>query len=95
MISKFRGEIAAHWRRLVLHRNGYVAHLDLTKSPRIEQDKLTYLDMRHALELAQRIYAGYQGERTPAVLSLMFEPSGLRSEPDQFLRVHFELEADE
>ena len=47
-----------------------------------------------ALELAQRIYGGYRGEGTPAVLSLMFEPSELRPEPKQFLRAHFKLEAD-
>lgn len=77
----------------MIHRNGYLAHLDLSKTPRIEQAKLTYRDIRLALELAQQIYGGYRGAFDGVDPSMMFEPIELRSEPDQFLRTHFELEA--
>ena len=93
-IPQLQGDIAKRWPSLALHRNGYLAHLDLTKTQRIEQAKLTYRDMRLALELAQRIYGAYRSVADDADLSLMFQPSELRSEPGQFLRTHFELEAD-
>jgi hypothetical protein len=68
-------------------------HLDLSKAPRIDELKLTYRDMRLALELAQQIFGGYRGAFDGVDSSMMFEPIELRmGEPDEFLRNHFELE---
>jgi hypothetical protein len=87
-------EIEPHWRSLVIHRNGYLAHLDLSKAPRIAQTRLTYRDIRLALELAQKIFGGYRGAFDGVDPSMLFEPIELRTgEPDEFLRNHFDLGA--
>jgi len=91
-IPQLRKGIETTWRSLVIHRNGYLAHLDLS---RIDEAGLTYGDMRIALEQAQKIFGGYRGAFDGVDPSMMFEPIELRSEPEEFLKNHFELEAGE
>jgi hypothetical protein len=54
-IPEHLADIRERWKPLVIHRNAYLAHLDLTKTP----PEMTYRFLRECFEQAQAVVAAY------------------------------------
>jgi hypothetical protein len=54
-IPEYLADIRKRWKLLVIHRNAYLAHLDLTKKP----PGMAYRFLRECFEQAQAVVAGY------------------------------------
>jgi hypothetical protein len=54
-IPAYLADIRDRWKQLVIHRNGYLAHMDLTKTPL----DMTYRFLRECFEQAQAVVGGY------------------------------------
>jgi AbiU2 len=76
--------IETHWGTLVIHRNAYLAHRDLSKVTMVEQTSLTYGDIRAAIEHAQRIVGGYRGAFEGVDPTMMLSRSSFAPSPVNF-----------
>jgi hypothetical protein len=55
-IVKYLSDIEDRWKQLVIHRNAYVAHMDLTKT---RLPAMTYKSLRQCFNQAQKMVGGY------------------------------------
>jgi len=73
--------IDERWKRLVQHRNAYLAHRDLTKT---NLPVMTYSDIRECFEFGQTILRDYLSAFEDA--TQFFDIVGVKDDPGRFLK---------